>query len=379
MPPLINPYILNLENNPSSQLKENIMDQISQDDLKTALTGNVINEQQFASILHIAQKRQQAHHTLHGEDEPFAIFLGFSEIFISIGLCILFAGLVGILTLLDSLVAAGAIVAVLSLGLSHYFIKIRRMVLPSIVSSSALTLSSILCLVPVAIDLFSQVEGDDPYLATLILPLAPTLCLLVWMYRKYKLPYLTFLIGVTGLGMILSIAGILSSSQQAVLDFDSLMDLSVNPIVAGSWLLFGLIALGFGLYFDCRDPYRVGNPSKSAFWLHLLSGPSLLNVIALNIYYEGDTTSYILTTLLLCLFVIIALIIDRRSFISAGIIYMSFVVSWATKNLGMDADYISLFVLGLIITALATWWHKWRSALMNALPNFPYKEKLPPY
>lgn len=355
------------------------MDQISQDDLKTALTGNVINEQQFASILHIAQQRQQAHHDLHHDDEPFAIFLGFSEIFISIGLCILFAGLVGILSLIDSLFVAAAIVAILSLVLSHYFIKTRRMVLPSIVCTSALALSSILCLVPIALDLFSQTKGDDPYLATLLLPITPTLCLLVWMYHKYKLPYLTFLIGITGLGLLLSIAAILSSSQQQALDFDSLMDLSVNPIVAGSWLLFGLIALGFGLYFDCRDPYRVGNPSKSAFWLHLLSGPSLLNVIALNIYYEGDTLSYILTTLLLCLFVIIALIIDRRSFISAGIIYMSFVVSWATKHLGVDADFVSLFILGLIITALATWWHKWRSALMNALPAFPYKEKLPPY
>jgi len=356
------------------------MDQISVDDLKTALNGNVINERQFATILHTAQKRQQTHAALPDEDEPFAIFLGFSEIFISLGLCILYAGAIGFLTALDSLAGAAAIITVFSFGLSHYFIKIRRMVLPSIVSSTAFTLSLIMIMMPLSIDLLKpDGTGDAPTLATLLLPLIPAFGALIWMYRKYRLPFLVFLGGLVGFGLLQALAGLITASTFDLFEFEHLMDLSANPILAGSWLLFGLIALAFGLYFDFRDPYRTGNASKSAFWLHLLSGPSLLNVIAFNIYQEGSTTSYILTTLLLVLFVIVALIIDRRSFISAGILYLGFVVSWATKNLGLDTDDLSLLLLGIIITAMATWWHKLRHILMTRLPDFPYKDRLPPY
>ncbi|NVK17713.1 MAG: hypothetical protein HWE30_03350 [Methylocystaceae bacterium] len=350
------------------------MEQLNHDDLKAAIQREIINEQQYSAIVQIAKAREFAQKNLADEDEPFAIFLGFSEIFISIGLCILYAGTLGVLAFLSSPFASASLMAILSILLSHYFIKKRRMVLPSIIATSAFAITTIVALITMAEGMISNLTPSSLFVCSLIV-----FCLLIVMFRFYRFPYLAFIAGCTGLMSMLSLGGLVYTTEYEHITPTKMLDLTVQPALAASILLFGLITLIIGLYFDFRDPHRIGNASKTAFWLHLLAGPALLNVFAFNLYYDGNLISYALTAILLCLFVIIALVIDRRSFISTGIIYMSFLLSWATKSIGIDTDYISLFILGLAITVLATWWHAWRHRLMNFLPEFRFKDRLPPY
>ena len=78
----------------------------------------------------------------------------------------------------------------------------------------------------------------------------------------------------------------------------------------------------------------------------------------------------------LALIAVLALVIDRRVFLTAAIAYIAIVIGWIVR--GEDGDFASwifvLILLGAVITALGTWWVPLRAALMRALPDFPGKD-----
>jgi hypothetical protein len=136
------------------------------------------------------------------------------------------------------------------------------------------------------------------------------------------------------------------------------------------------------MWFDTRDPHRLGRHAATAFWLHLLAAPALVNTVALTLYNIGGSGGMIATSLALLLIAGLALVIDRRSFLTAGIAYIALLIAWVVRgggdgNLGQWA--MILLILGFFITALGTWWVPLRAALMRALPDFPGKASLPPY
>ena len=83
----------------------------------------------------------------------------------------------------------------------------------------------------------------------------------------------------------------------------------------------------------------------------------------------------------LVIIAIVALVIDRRSFLTAGIIYIGIIMAWALDTGSGDewSIAITLLIMGAMITALGTWWVQLRGAIMKKLPNFPLKHRLPPY
>jgi hypothetical protein len=87
-----------------------------------------------------------------------------------------------------------------------------------------------------------------------------------------------------------------------------------------------------------------------------------------------------LLALALLVITVLALVIDRRSFLTAGIAYIALVISWIA---GDDGDFgrwvFILLVLGALITAIGTWWVQLRAFVMKVLPDFPGKSRLPPY
>ncbi len=68
------------------------------DDLRAAVAAGILTEAQAAGVIALAQGRagQRAH--MAAEDEPFEFFRGFSEIFVSVGLLILLAGIAAFLS-----------------------------------------------------------------------------------------------------------------------------------------------------------------------------------------------------------------------------------------------------------------------------------------
>jgi apolipoprotein N-acyltransferase len=101
----------------------------------------------------------------------------------------------------------------------------------------------------------------------------------------------------------------------------------------------------------------------------------------MTLFNMGGTQGYLATGGLLCVVTLFAIVIDRRSFLTAGLAYFIAVMAWVTTESLGDAkgSFVVIFIIGAFFTAIGTWWVQIRARIMTALPDFPGKAKLPPY
>ena len=138
-------------------------------------------------------------------------------------------------------------------------------------------------------------------------------------------------------------------------------------------------AFSFGIYFDIKDPYRVSRFSQTGFWMHVLAAPLIVNTFLTTAYNIGGTLGYLLSFLLFGIISFISLVIDRRSFLTAGLGYLTVIVWSAMQYVVPDLNFVmTMIVLGAIVTALGSWWGHLRTWIMLLLPEFPLKGRLPP-
>ena len=101
-----------------------------------------------------------------------------------------------------------------------------------------------------------------------------------------------------------------------------------------------------------------------------------------GLYNIGGTVGMVTTAIALAAIAAMALVIDRRSFLTASIAYVALIISWIIRGSGegsLGQWALILIVLGGFVTALGTWWVPLRNSLMRTLPDFPGKRRLPPY
>ncbi|MCL4067721.1 hypothetical protein M3484_14175 [Pseudomonas sp. GX19020] len=349
------------------------------DDLRAGVQAGILTEAQAASLSTLITARAGQRAAMPAEDEPFEFFKGFSEIFISIGLIILLSGSLSLIAW-----AGGATIAIvlplIAAGIAwwwaEYFTLRRRMNLPSMVL--ALVFGGGLLIAVTTLVL--QSAGQPSRFVLMLPPLVATLGMAAW-YRRFRLPFSMFVLG----GFALLTLYALTTSTEALIGLaigtrsggmNGLFDLRESPAFAFATLGFGIVAFLAGMWFDMRDPHRLGRNAATAFWLHLLAAFALVNTVAVTLYGSGG-----MVLLLIALLIItgLALVIDRRSFVSAAIGYMAFVIVWATGGGDFGSWAFALLLLGALITAIGTWWVQLRGWLMRTLPDFPGKDRLPPY
>lgn len=346
------------------------------EDLRAAVAAGVLTEAQAASVTALANDRAGKRATLPAEDEPFEFFRGFSEIFISIGLVILLVGIVSLVTVMSAgllLSAVPLMTAILAWWFAGYFTLKRRMTLPSMVLAVAFGVG----LVSFIFTAISPGVENGRMTSVLGFGLA-TAGMIAW-YLRFKLPFAAFLTGLFALGVVYSLT-VSGSTLYALLGSSSgyaaLFDLGRSPAFASATLVFGTGAFLVGMWFDMADPHRLGRHSATAFWCHLLAAPALVNTVAVTLINGGGTG---LLAIALVLITLLALVIDRRSFLTAAIIYIATVISWVMGE-GDGTQWIFiLLLLGAFITAIGTWWVQLRAWVMRILPDFPGKSRLPPY
>ena len=161
--------------------------------------------------------------------------------------------------------------------------------------------------------------------------------------------------------------------------WNGLFDLRESPAFATATLLFGIGAFLVGMWFDTRDPHRLGRHAATAFWCHLLAAPGAGEHGGGDAVGRWRIGGIGLLAVALLVITVLALVIDRRSFLTAAIAYIALVIAWVMGE-GDGAQWIFiLIVLGALITAIGTWWVQLRAVVMKALPDFPGKDRLPPY
>lgn len=356
-------------------LQDGGMTRLTQRDLDEAVESGLISADQRRGLIDLAAR----HHPAEGapiDDEPFELFQGFAEIFISLGLVILMAGVGG---LLETLVAKGLApfsLLLISIVAGHYYARHRRMTLPSITALIGLTISFVWFVAPLA-DGAAFAGGAAP--AQLLFISLATFAMLMACFWRYRLPFTMFPAGISLLVAILAVAELATGNGGKAFLSDGFFDLRENLGAALGILGFGLLALAAALRFDMRDPLRVGSSSKTAFWLHILAGPAIVNTVTVTLFNIGGVPGHVLTVAMLVATTFLSLVIDRRSFLTAGLVYIGAVLGLYTDAFGDSGFYINVLIIGLLVTGLGTWWRTLRRGVMSGLPDFPGKARFAPY
>lgn len=352
------------------------MADLTEDDLRAAAAAGIITEAQAARLASLGHERAGRLAQGLPDDEPFELFRGFAEIFVSVGLILLLSGAFALAAALGDVLAIALVMGAACWIAALYFTRRRRMTLPSIVLAVGYSISAG-AVAAWAMDA-ADITGNGA--TGLVIFGALGIAAMALYYRMFRVPFTMFIAGLYGLCIVFAVTGVLVPTDAPLSDWENLFDLRRGGGLAIGTLVFGLLALIAGLWFDMRDPHRIGRMARSAFWLHLLAAPALVNTVALTAYNTGGTRGMILTVGALVLITALALIIDRRSFLTAGLGYLAFVVSWAMQLGEAEISWpLLLLVLGGIVTFLGTFWVQLRSGLMQALPDFPGKRRLPPY
>lgn len=349
-------------------------------ELRAAVAAGILSEAQAAELAALAHDRAGRRAALPAEDEPFEFFRGFAEIFIAVGLVILLGGIALLLSVIGGvaiLIVLPAIMAAIAWWMARYFTLKRRMNLPSMVLVSAYAVGIYVSALTLLGQTAMSLKGIA--FAAAALTVAATA---LW-FRRFKLPFAMFVLGIFALLATYALftrytggRGTFGTLEGWAQSFVPRLDLTLASLV------FGVAAFAGAMWFDLRDRFRIGRYAATAFWLHVLAGAALVNTVAGNLYRGAGSAGIVPTAIALLLFALVALVIDRRSLLTAGTAYIAAVIYWVVTGDGRASlrDWATILILlGLFFTLLGTWWVPLRAAILRALPDFPGKDRLPPY
>ena len=345
------------------------------DDLRAAVGAGIVTEAQAASLASLADSRRGARTDLAGGDEPFELFKGFNEVFIVVGLLILamgWAGVVGVAYTAEitnpqqAAMLYGSIGALIIWAMSEYFIRRRRMVGPAIALSILFTGNAAIALTAYFAQPF--MVGQQDY-ASLPLPfILGTAAIGVFWYR-FRVPFAMAMIAV---GFFIVAILMAATSQGTPQDPSDLFLLSAGGPFAWITLVLGLLVFAAAMAFDMSDPHRVTRRSANGFWLHVVAAPALVNTLALTLL---DRNAHWALLGVMLIFALVAIVIDRRSFLIAAIGY---IVALASTVFDGETTALTVLALGIILLLLGAFWEKIRARLLRLMPRFVPLHRLPP-
>jgi hypothetical protein len=366
------------------------------DDIEAAGAAGIITAGQAAELERIAAERRRHRAFVVGREEPFRLLGGFGDFFIAVGVLLLGIGLFyGMHFTLQGpsrpqgpssaglAMAAWLTFGALSMwGLAEYLTGRLKLVAPSILLVIFMTLLAAAAAINWAIYLSGMKTHNDFPLYGALVALAVTLL----HYRRFLLPFSLLPIAASSVVVVVLCYSMLMQTMSGMSQRD----------IAGHlhWIAFvcGTLIFGVAMWFDTSDPERLTRRADCAFWLHVVAAPLIVHPLAAPLISHPlfgaansvavTTTNPILLFPLILALALIALIVDRRALLVAGLGYLGAAMTYSISRLSGEvatAILITLLALGLIIIVLGVSWRDVRGALMRHLPHFPLKTKLPPY
>lgn len=348
---------------------------IERDDLRAAVGAGIVTEAQAVSLAGLADSRRGARTDLSIGDEPFELFKGFNEIFIVVGLLILATGWVGIVGVSYATqitnpqqfaVLNGGLGAVVIWLLSEYFIRKRRMVAPAIALSILFAINAAIAMTAYFAQPFMVAQQDY---TSLPWPFALGTVALFIYWLRFRVPFAMAMIAV---GLFIVAILMAATSQGTPKTPSDLFLLSAGGPFAWITLALGFAVFAAAMVFDMSDPHRVTRRSANGFWLHVVAAPALVNTLALTLL-ETNANGALFAVMMV--FAIVAIIIDRRSFLIAAIGY---IVALAATVFDGDGAAVTILILGIVLLLLGAFWEKIRARILRLMPRFVPLHRLPP-
>ena len=318
-----------------------------------------------------------------GNDSEAPRFLrGFHDILITIGVVAALTGLWGFVeTALAPAGAIGASLAVLTaiFILAEFLVRRQRLALPAFVLTG-FTLVAAGYLANALQGAAKLNAGDEATISIMALAAFGALALSYW---RYKVPA----------ALAAMIAAALAAGFMALLALIGAFNAGgeFEPrVVALLALLFALGLFGAAMRFDLADKNRVTRHSDVAFWLHLIAAPALLySAFSLVFGIDGfggsegpapKAGAALLALAIIGLLMVAGIIIDRRAFVTSGLISLGIALYALFSRAGVTWSSLTPFVLlmvGITVLLLGTGW-AWLCQLLLAVLPQSLRDRLPP-
>lgn len=352
---------------------------LSVDRLAAAVNAGILSEHQADRL---AEFWTSADATgAPGMDLPFAdreevrFVRGFHDVFITIGLVILLAGLTFGLQVVLPAWAVAAVDAVAIWVLAEIFTKRMRLALPSfflsIVFLPAFFAAAFGMVVDHDLSFLDMPDWIEQHESMFVLPaILLVIVATVVFYLRFKVP--------VGLATI-------TASVLFLLAF--LTEMAAPGLIAGHgvavFLLFGLITFGLAMYYDARDPRRETLDSDKAFWLHLLAAPLIVHSILAfvsKLYGDGSIAYSVTVISLFLALAVVALIVDRRALLVSAMSYLGFAIGYLIAEASVSGEAaiaVTLLLLGGFILLIGSGWRILRRGLLRPFAGHALLRHLP--
>lgn len=329
------------------------------ENLSSAIRAGIFSEDavnKFRSLVSSEQNLSSA------DEERFRLVTGFNDIFVTIacGLLLLAVAWIGYPNYLS---LSSLAIAVISLGLSEFFVLKRRMALPAIFLLTTFVASTYL-FVDIAFNALGMKTGWVPVFAAGCTSLIGS----YFHWRRYGVPITIAASAVVLIGSIYAIVLAL---------FPKAEDWSLLMLFMG-----GLLSFATAMHWDIKDTSRVTRRSDVAFWLHLISAPLIVHPIfsILGVMEEGSSLSVtMVVALTYLLLTIVSIAIDRRALMVSALAYVVYSFSVFIESFGHVSLAFSIagIIVGAALILLSAFWQSSRSLLLSSLPK-QLLDKLPP-
>lgn len=355
---------------------------IDRGDLKAAVNAGVLSSEQAVRLEAFLVNRARGDDALEtgaGESENLRFLSNFNDIFITIGLLILFGGVATLFSLvivasveaLGSPSMAGLLMAfgigALAWLMMEYFCARRRMLLPSMFLALVTSICGGMILVAIfsfsldITDISSPFEAIDSSMAAGLSFFAGATLTAFAIFKRFGLPFSLFIAAV---------------SIAAILYIWLLRDSEIGALYGGlAMFLTGLGTLAVALMFDMRDPERVTRSSDHAFWLHLAAAPQVIygvgGLITGFIGSEASGAEAIILLIVLVIIGILSLAINRRALIAASLITFIATLSQVFSESGVNGLTTFITVSMIIGGGVVFIGAGWKTARKLVLKFFP--------
>ena len=310
-----------------------------------------------------------------GDAESVRFVRGFHDVFLSIGVVLLLAGI----AYSTNILVDGfwfATTAIAAWALAEYFTRMKRLTLPSIVLSVAFGIAGgflINVLVHMIGGIVPPENASDPafYRTEQLLGAASGLAASVLFYLRFRLPFTLAQIVVTAAFVVATLLYLDAPSRTSVYE---------SPV----FLVLGILVFLAALHFDLRDPDRKTILADNAFWLHLTAAPLIVH-IGVGFVWGNSVSSLTvqdsLTIMALIAFVaFVALLIDRRAMLVAGLFYFGAALFTLIRNTAIEEGSvfaITLLILGASLLLLGVGWRPVRQFILTKLMPQTLSRHLP--
>lgn len=377
--------------------------------LDRAVNAGVLNVTQRNALLALAREDEAALVAQEpidlSVDEQMRLVGGGNDIFVTVGIVLLFSGalfaLQAVMSPTSMLLAA--ILAAASWIVAEIVTRQKRMRLSSTMLALIFCGAILSLLVEFILKRFDLPDTVNAFslfaLRADAWPIGLTLgggliAAAVIYFVRFKVPVLAAItaIAATGLAFLATVLiyhDQVVSGAAAAPAADQLADVLSSALVMP--LVCGLIIFAVAVLLDLHDRERQTVWSDCAFWLHVVSAPLLVHPLfilatgqdVLSGRIEPGVTASVLLGLMMVMFVLVALAIDRRSLLAPTLAYFGsvgiyYLINGAANTTGIPPFALILIAIGAVVILFGAGWQRIRRLIIRPLLPTSMLDRLPP-